>query len=103
MTIGRISKMMRASVKRKEDPRLITGQGKYTDDLKLVGMLYLYVLRSPHAHARINSIDVSKAKAVPGVRAVVTGAEIKALVNGTDAGGCGIPRNEHQRAMAPGD
>ena len=46
MTIGQISKMMGASVKRKEDPRLITGQGKYTDDVKLVGMLHLYVLRS---------------------------------------------------------
>ena len=41
MTIGQISKMMGASVKRKEDPRLITGHGKYTDDVKLVGMLYL--------------------------------------------------------------
>ena len=81
MTIGQISKMMGASVKRKEDPRLITGHGKYTDDVKLVGMLYLYVLRSPYAHAKINKIDVSKAKAVPGVRAVVTGAELKELVN----------------------
>jgi carbon-monoxide dehydrogenase large subunit len=61
------------SVKRKEDDRFIVGRGNYIDDIKLPGMLYMAILRSPVAHARINSIDTSKAAAHPGVVAVVTG------------------------------
>ena len=53
------------SVKRFEDPRLLTGQGAFLDDLTFQGMLHAAVLRSPHAHARIKSIDVSKAAALP--------------------------------------
>jgi carbon-monoxide dehydrogenase large subunit len=61
------------SVKRKEDDRFIRGRGNYVDDINLPGMLHMAILRSPFAHARINSIDASDAEALPGVVAVVTG------------------------------
>ncbi|MBD0282541.1 MAG: hypothetical protein ICV69_10170, partial [Thermoleophilaceae bacterium] len=61
------------SIKRKEDDRFIRGRGNYVDDVNLPGMLHMAVLRSPFAHARINSIDASAAEALPGVVAVVTG------------------------------
>ena len=62
-------------VPRFEDPRLIRGGGRYVDDLKLPNMAYSCVLRSPHAHARIKSIDTSAAMAAPGVLLVITGAD----------------------------
>jgi carbon-monoxide dehydrogenase large subunit len=65
--------------KRVEDIRFIQGKGNYVDDLKLPGMLYGDFTRSPHAHARIKNIDASKAKAVPGVLAVLTAADLKPL------------------------
>ncbi len=61
---------------RKEDPRLIRGMGKFVDDIQLKGMLHLAILRSPMAHARIVSIDVSAAQAHPKVVAVITGADL---------------------------
>lgn len=61
---------------RREDPALLTGEAKYTNDLHLPGALHLAVLRSPHAHARIRRIDTAAAKAMPGVVAVYTGAEL---------------------------
>ena len=61
------------SIKRKEDGRFLRGKGNYIDDLMLPGMLHMAILRSPHAHARINSVDASAASAKPGVIAVVTG------------------------------
>ena len=54
----------------------VTGLARYSADLNLPGMLHGKILRSPHAHARIKSIDTSKAEAMPGVRAVITGADI---------------------------
>src|SRR5213594_1767571 len=60
-------------VKRKEDDRFIRGKGTYIDDIKLPGMLHMAILRSPYAHATITGIDTSKASALPGVVAVVTG------------------------------
>ncbi len=72
-----VPKFIGARVKRKEDPRLITGQASYTDDLKLPGMAYAKIVRSPHAHARIKKIAVSAAGKAPGVIAVLTGEEIK--------------------------
>src|SRR6201984_1551102 len=63
------------SVARFEDPRLLRGGGRYVGDIVLPGMVFGYVLRSPHAHARIRAIDVAKAKAAPGVLAVLTGAD----------------------------
>jgi len=65
------------SMKRKEDARFLRGQGKYVDDVKLPGMLYLDIVRSPYAHAKITKIDTSKAMAIPGVLAVVTGELLK--------------------------
>ena len=64
------------SVRRKEDPRFIRGKGHYVDDIKLPGMLYLDIVRSPYAHAKIVKIDPSKALATPGVAAVVTGKDL---------------------------
>ena len=71
-----VQKMIGARIKRKEDPRLITGQGKFTDDVYPRGAVHMAVLRSPHAHARILNIDTSKAKAYPGIVAVITGVEV---------------------------
>ena len=65
-----------APVKRVEDPRFITGKGRYLDDIKLPGMAHMAILRSPYAHANIRSIDTSAAKAAPGVLAVIIGADI---------------------------
>ncbi|MEA2661733.1 MAG: aerobic carbon-monoxide dehydrogenase large subunit, partial [Chloroflexota bacterium] len=67
------------SVKRKEDARFIRGRGNYVDDVKLPGMLYMDIARSPYAHARIKSIDTSKALAIPGVLAVITGKDLVPL------------------------
>ena len=67
------------SVRRFEDPRLLTGQGSYVDDIKLPGLLHAAVLRSPHAHANIRSIDGSTASRLPGVVAVFTAADIQDL------------------------
>ena len=61
------------SVKRKEDARFIRGKGTYVDDIQLPGMVYLDIVRSPFAHAKIKKIDVSKATAIPGVATVITG------------------------------
>jgi carbon-monoxide dehydrogenase large subunit len=65
-----------ASVRRKEDQRFITGKGHYTDDINRPGQTYAYFLRSPHAHAKIKSIDTKAAAAAPGVVAVLTGVEL---------------------------
>jgi aerobic carbon-monoxide dehydrogenase large subunit len=70
------TKLFGASIKRREDPRFITGKGNYTDDLKLHGMTYAAFVRSPHAHARIKSIDVTGARSQPGVVAVFTGKDM---------------------------
>jgi carbon-monoxide dehydrogenase large subunit len=64
-----------ASIKRKEDPRLISGEAKYLDDLQMPGLLYAAILRSTYAHAKIKSIDTSRAAAAPGVVAVYTGKD----------------------------
>src|SRR3712207_475203 len=70
------TKMFGKAIKRREDPRLITGKGNYLDDIKLTGMLHAAILRSPYAHARIKSIDTAAAKSLPGVVAVFTGEDI---------------------------
>jgi aerobic carbon-monoxide dehydrogenase large subunit len=66
------------SVLRREDPRLLTGRGRFFDDLKLTDQLFAAIVRSPHAHANIRGIDYSAALAQPGVRAVLTGTDYKA-------------------------
>lgn len=70
-----------AALKRREDPRFITGKGRYTDDVQLPGMVYAKFLRSPHAHARIVRIDTSRARQAPGVVAVYTAEDIEGHVN----------------------
>jgi carbon-monoxide dehydrogenase large subunit len=66
------------AMKRKEDPRLVSGTSTYVDDVVLPGMLHMAVTRSIHAHARIKRVDTSKAQKLPGVVAVVTGEEVAA-------------------------
>jgi len=66
------------SVRRKEDLRLLTGRGRYSDDFNLPGQAYAAMVRGPHAHALIRSIDVTEARAMPGVLAVLTGADARA-------------------------
>src|SRR2546425_6651799 len=66
-------------LKRREDPRLLTGAGRFVDDLRPPGCVHVVLLRSPHAHARITRLDVERARRAPGVVAVVTGAEVRHL------------------------
>src|SRR5262245_9162028 len=63
-------------IRRREDPRLVTGRGMFIDDLRLDGCLYLAIARSPHAHAAIRAIDTAAAAAAPGVLAVLTGRDL---------------------------
>ena len=65
-------------VRRKEDQRLLTGKGRFTDDFSLDGQTYAAMVRSPHAHARIKRIETAKARAMPGVLGVFTGADVRA-------------------------
>ena len=65
-----------SGIKRREDPRLITGEARYTDDIKLGGLLHMAVVRSPYAHANILSIDSAAAAAMDGVVAIFTGADV---------------------------
>jgi len=67
-------------VKRREDPRLITGQATYVDDMKMLNMLHMSILRSPYGHARINSINTEVARNHPGVVAVYTAEDLKGVV-----------------------
>jgi carbon-monoxide dehydrogenase large subunit len=90
------------SVRRVEDPRLLTGRGRYTDDISMPGEAVGVVLRSPHAHARITALDTSAALAVPGVLAVITAADLKA--EGLGEVPCCIPmknRDGTPRAETP--
>jgi carbon-monoxide dehydrogenase large subunit len=91
-----VADVLGAPVKRVEDPKFITGKGRYLDDIKLPGMVHIAILRSPYAHANIRSIDTSAAKGAPGVLAVITGADIpyNALPMAWPAGGAsGIQNN----------
>nr|WP_255675610.1 aerobic carbon-monoxide dehydrogenase large subunit [Deinococcus sp. 12RED42] len=65
-------------MKRKEDPRFLTGNGNYVDDMRLPGMLYMAIVHSPYPHANIKGIDKAAALAVPGVKAVITGEDLVA-------------------------
>ena len=76
MVTPHVSKLVGAPVKRKEDPRLVTGGGKYTDDVQFKGLAYMGVLRSSHAHARIRRIDTARLSEHPDVLDVLTGEEV---------------------------
>ena len=69
-------KLVGQSVRRVEDPRFLLGQATYVDDIKLRGALHVAFVRSPHAHARIKKIDAEKARKMPGVNSIFTGAEV---------------------------
>jgi len=75
-----IAALVGTPIKRREDPRLITGQATYVDDIKLPGMLHMAVLRSPYGHARITSINTDAARKLPGVVAVYTAQDLKGAV-----------------------
>src|SRR3954453_11898529 len=77
-----LPKLMGQPVKRREDPRLITGSSQYVDDITLAGMLHLVFVRSPHGHARVNGIDTVEALKVPGVVAIVTAKDLEGATTG---------------------
>src|SRR5215510_4492882 len=79
-------KLIGARVQRREDRRLLTGQGAYVDDHHPPGLLHAAFLRSPYAHARIAQIDVASARALDGVAAVLTGTDLARLVKPVRAG-----------------
>ena len=93
-----LPKLVGTRVKRREDPRLIQGRGTYVDDIALVGMQHLAFKRSDIAHGRIRSIDTAAAKAMDGVEAVFTGAEIAEFLAPMPIG-TPFPSPEH-RAVA---
>jgi carbon-monoxide dehydrogenase large subunit len=74
------------AVRRKEDNRFLTGAGQYTDDVTLANQRYAVFVRSPHAHAAIRSIDVSRAEAMPGVAKVFTGKDVEGKMGGLPCG-----------------
>ena len=92
-----------AEVRRKEDPRLISGAGRYVGDITLPGMQYVAFVRSPYPHARIGAIDSSQALRVPGVTAVVTGEDLRDVYTemlfeggeGSNVSGGAPPRHSH--------
>ncbi|ALK10007.1 xanthine dehydrogenase family protein molybdopterin-binding subunit [Blastochloris viridis] len=98
MTVTRIGE----AVKRKEDHRFITGKGQYTDDINRPGQTYAHFLRSPHAHALVRGIDATAARALPGVIAVFTGADLAADNIGALPCGWMIHSKDGSPMKAPG-
>jgi carbon-monoxide dehydrogenase large subunit len=92
---------MGVRIKRREDPALITGAGQYTADIKLDGTLYMALARSPYAHAKILDIDTSEAKAMAGVVAVLTGADINPNLSGTVPSGMPIGNPPYSEGKVP--
>src|SRR5256884_5526804 len=80
-------RLMGAEVKRKEDPRLVTGTSAYVGDVTVPGLHYVVFVRSPHAHARVRKIDAKAALKRPGVVRVVTGEDLRAHVQQLPLGG----------------
>src|SRR5438093_8151871 len=74
--------MIGARIKRKEDQRFLTGRGRYLDDVPIAGVLHASIVRSPHAHARIERVDGAAALALPGVVAVLSLAELPECAGG---------------------
>src|SRR5512138_1103484 len=81
----KIDRLFGARVRRKEDPRFLTGRGQYTDDVRVHGTLHASFVRSPHAHARLLGLDIEAARTHPGVVAVYTGKDL------AEGGVSGIP------------
>src|SRR5678810_513199 len=78
-TITKTETLVGKSIRRREDPRLITGTATYVDDIQMPGMHHACILRSPHGAARIRSIDIKAASSHPGVVAVFTGKDVAAV------------------------
>jgi carbon-monoxide dehydrogenase large subunit len=76
---AKYAKLTGSAIRRKEDPEILLGEARYTQDVSLPGMLHAAILRSPYAHARIRKIDLNRALALPGVVAGLTGAELKKI------------------------
>src|SRR5450631_1689504 len=74
-TITQVEKLVGKRIRRREDPRLITGTATYVDDIQMPGMHYAAIVRSPHAAARIRSIDTKAAAETPSVAAIYTGKD----------------------------
>ena len=81
MTTATTTRVFGSGIRRREDPRLITGTARYTDDITLPGMVHAAILRSPHGHARITRLDSEAAKKAAGVVAVYTGADVEGVLN----------------------
>jgi len=91
-----------AAVRRKEDFRFITGKGQYTDDVSRPGQTHIYFVRSPHAHAKIKKIDAKAAAGMPGVVAVLTGADFaQAKLGGLICGWTVLSKDGSPMKMAP--
>ncbi len=71
------AKYFGAAVRRREDPRLLRGEGRYLDDVKVAGLLHAAFLRSPHAHAALRAVRADRARSAPGVAAVFTFADLE--------------------------
>src|SRR5262245_10864392 len=95
------------AVKRREDVRLVTGQGHYTDDIRLPNEVHAYFVRSPHAHAVIESIDVEAARQLPGVLGVLTADDLGDTgpmpVRGIMKNRAGSPIKQSPKALLPKD
>ncbi|MGH6959616.1 MAG: xanthine dehydrogenase family protein molybdopterin-binding subunit, partial [Dongiaceae bacterium] len=89
------------AITRREDQRLLLGTGQYVDDISVAGEVFVAFARSPHAHARIRSIDVQAAKSMPGVLAVLTGADLKADGVGPLPDGAGLKRADGKPMVGP--
>jgi aerobic carbon-monoxide dehydrogenase large subunit len=88
------------SIRRVEDQRFLTGEGRYTDDISAPDQVYLYVLRSPHAHADIKSLDTSQAKNAPGIIGILTAADLTAMGVGSIPVDI-VPPDENGNVPAP--
>ena len=80
MTATTTARVFGSGIRRREDPRLLTGSARYTADFVLPDMAHAAILRSPHGHARVRGIDTSRAKSAPGVVAVFTGADTESAL-----------------------
>lgn len=99
-----LSSYVGATVRRKEDPRLITGSSTYVDDISLPNTLHVAFVRSPHAHANVKGVDGSAALALPGVRAVITADDLKKILKNIYPDPPGSETGEHaSQDIAEGD
>jgi carbon-monoxide dehydrogenase large subunit len=99
-TVAAPARVFGSGIKRREDPRLLTGTARYTADMTLPGQLYAAILRSPHGHARIRKIDTAPAKAAPGVVAAFTGADTEGVL-GTIPCAWLVPNSDLKTAPYP--